>query len=125
MERISWALAALLLMLPGAALACDNPLDACDREVAGAFPLVGSAPVTVFVPDGESEAVHRAGRALAQDIGRVGGSAEYRRGARRAACPAAYRCTVCGAELTMRMVNAREDKPPRHCREDMIPVWRP
>lgn len=36
-----------------------------------------------------------------------------------------YRCTVCGAELTMRMVNSREDKPPRHCREDMIPVWRP
>ncbi len=36
-----------------------------------------------------------------------------------------YRCTVCGAELTMRMVNVAEDKPPRHCREDMIPVWRP
>ena len=36
-----------------------------------------------------------------------------------------YRCTVCGAELTMRMVNVVEDKPPRHCREDMEPVWRP
>lgn len=36
-----------------------------------------------------------------------------------------YRCTVCGAELTMRMVNLQEDKPPRHCREDMVPVWRP
>jgi hypothetical protein len=36
-----------------------------------------------------------------------------------------YRCTVCGAELTMRMVNVSEDKPPRHCREDMVPVWRP
>jgi hypothetical protein len=36
-----------------------------------------------------------------------------------------YRCTVCGAELTMRVVNVREDKPPRHCREEMIPVWRP
>jgi hypothetical protein len=36
-----------------------------------------------------------------------------------------YRCTVCGAELTMRMVNVAEDKPPRHCREDMVPVWRP
>ena len=36
-----------------------------------------------------------------------------------------YRCTVCGAELTMRMVNVGEDKPPRHCREDMVPVWRP
>jgi hypothetical protein len=36
-----------------------------------------------------------------------------------------YRCTICGAELTMRMVNLAEDKPPRHCREDMEPVWRP
>lgn len=36
-----------------------------------------------------------------------------------------YRCTVCGAELTMRMVNVAEDKAPRHCREDMVPVWRP
>lgn len=36
-----------------------------------------------------------------------------------------YRCSVCGAELTMRAVNANEDAPPRHCREDMIPVWRP
>jgi hypothetical protein len=36
-----------------------------------------------------------------------------------------YRCTVCGAELTMRMVNVVEDRPPRHCREDMTPVWRP
>lgn len=36
-----------------------------------------------------------------------------------------YRCTVCGAELTMRMVNVVEDKAPRHCREDMVPVWRP
>jgi hypothetical protein len=36
-----------------------------------------------------------------------------------------YRCTVCGAELTMRVMNIREDKPPRHCREEMVPVWRP
>jgi hypothetical protein len=36
-----------------------------------------------------------------------------------------YRCTLCGAELTMRMVNVAEDKPPRHCREEMVPVWRP
>ncbi len=36
-----------------------------------------------------------------------------------------YRCTVCGAELTMTAVNLAEDKPPRHCREDMVPVWRP
>ncbi|HEX6945943.1 MAG TPA: hypothetical protein VF246_01145 [Acidimicrobiia bacterium] len=36
-----------------------------------------------------------------------------------------YRCTVCGAEVTMRMVNPAEDKPPKHCREEMVPVWRP
>lgn len=36
-----------------------------------------------------------------------------------------YRCTVCGAELTMRAVNPAEDKPPKHCREEMVPVWRP
>jgi len=36
-----------------------------------------------------------------------------------------YKCSVCGAELTMRAVNIQEDKPPRHCREEMDPVWRP
>lgn len=36
-----------------------------------------------------------------------------------------YKCTVCGAELTMRAINLQGDAPPRHCREDMIPVWRP
>jgi hypothetical protein len=36
-----------------------------------------------------------------------------------------YRCTVCGAELTMKAVNVQEDAAPRHCREDMVPVWRP
>ena len=36
-----------------------------------------------------------------------------------------YHCSVCGAELTMKAVNVQEDKPPRHCREDMVPVWRP
>jgi len=36
-----------------------------------------------------------------------------------------YKCTVCGAELTMRAVNPAEDKPPKHCREEMVPVWRP
>jgi hypothetical protein len=36
-----------------------------------------------------------------------------------------YKCTVCGAELTMKAVNVAEDKAPRHCREEMIPVWRP
>lgn len=36
-----------------------------------------------------------------------------------------YKCSVCGAEVTMKAVNPSEDKPPRHCREDMDPVWRP
>lgn len=36
-----------------------------------------------------------------------------------------YRCSVCGAELTMRAVNPEEDKAPKHCREEMVPVWRP
>ncbi len=36
-----------------------------------------------------------------------------------------YRCGVCGAEVTLRAVNPAEDKPPRHCREEMVPVWRP
>ncbi len=36
-----------------------------------------------------------------------------------------YTCTVCGAELTMRAVNVQDDAPPRHCREEMVAVWRP
>ena len=36
-----------------------------------------------------------------------------------------YKCSVCGAELTMKAVNPAEDKPPKHCREEMEPVWRP
>lgn len=36
-----------------------------------------------------------------------------------------YRCTVCGAEVTMKAVNPQEDKPPKHCREEMVPVWHP
>ena len=36
-----------------------------------------------------------------------------------------YKCSVCGAEVTMRAVNPAEDKPPKHCREEMDPVWRP
>ena len=35
-----------------------------------------------------------------------------------------YRCSVCGAELTLKYVNAAEFSAPRHCREDMVPVWR-
>ena len=36
-----------------------------------------------------------------------------------------YKCSVCGAELTMKTINIQEDKPPRHCREEMDPIWRP
>lgn len=36
-----------------------------------------------------------------------------------------YKCTVCGAEMTMKSRNTQDDAVPRHCREDMIPVWRP
>ena len=36
-----------------------------------------------------------------------------------------YLCTVCGAELTMHVVNVQEDGPPKHCREEMVAVWRP
>ena len=36
-----------------------------------------------------------------------------------------YKCTVCGAELTMKAINPAEDKPPKHCREEMVAVWRP
>ncbi len=36
-----------------------------------------------------------------------------------------YKCSVCGAELTMTSVNIQDDKPPKHCREEMDPVWRP
>ena len=35
-----------------------------------------------------------------------------------------YRCSVCGAELTLKYVNAAEFSAPRHCREDMVPVSR-
>ncbi len=36
-----------------------------------------------------------------------------------------YRCSVCGAEVTMTMANNVEVSNPRHCREDMVLVWRP
>ncbi len=36
-----------------------------------------------------------------------------------------YKCTVCGAELTMKSINLGQEAAPRHCREDMVPVWRP
>jgi len=36
-----------------------------------------------------------------------------------------YKCSVCGAEVTMKAINPQEDKPPRHCREEIDPAWRP
>lgn len=34
-----------------------------------------------------------------------------------------YRCTVCGAEVTMTATPGEDDPdPPRHCREDMVLV---
>jgi hypothetical protein len=36
-----------------------------------------------------------------------------------------FRCSVCGTEITMRVANAREQTAPKHCREEMDPVWRP
>ncbi len=36
-----------------------------------------------------------------------------------------YKCTVCGAELTMTAHNVREVTAPKHCREEMVAVWRP
>jgi hypothetical protein len=36
-----------------------------------------------------------------------------------------YRCSVCGTEITLRVANLAESSPPKHCREEMVPVWRP
>lgn len=36
-----------------------------------------------------------------------------------------YRCSVCGTEVTVRVVSVTETAPPKHCREEMDPVWRP
>ena len=36
-----------------------------------------------------------------------------------------YRCTLCGTELTVRVASVSETAAPRHCREDMVAVWRP
>ena len=33
-----------------------------------------------------------------------------------------YRCTICGTEVTMTVQNEAEATPPKHCREEMIPV---
>jgi hypothetical protein len=33
-----------------------------------------------------------------------------------------YRCTVCGAEVTMTAAQGEDPEAPRHCREDMVLV---
>lgn len=33
-----------------------------------------------------------------------------------------YRCSVCGMQLTITHAQGEETEPPRHCREDMLPV---
>jgi hypothetical protein len=33
-----------------------------------------------------------------------------------------FRCQVCGAEVTMTAAHDDDPDPPRHCREDMLPV---
>lgn len=36
-----------------------------------------------------------------------------------------FRCSVCGTEVALRVANVNEAAPPKHCREEMVPVWRP
>lgn len=36
-----------------------------------------------------------------------------------------FRCTICGTEVTMTVKNVTEEAAPKHCREEMIHVWRP
>ncbi|HHC07582.1 MAG TPA: hypothetical protein ENK55_02550 [Actinobacteria bacterium] len=33
-----------------------------------------------------------------------------------------YRCTVCGMRLTVTMAQEAASDPPKHCREEMVPV---
>lgn len=36
-----------------------------------------------------------------------------------------YRCQVCGTEVVMTMTNVEKMGELRHCREEMVLVWRP
>jgi hypothetical protein len=36
-----------------------------------------------------------------------------------------FRCSLCGTEVTLKVVNPAEMTPPKHCREEMVAVWRP
>jgi hypothetical protein len=33
-----------------------------------------------------------------------------------------YLCTVCGMQLTVTYAQGGDPEPPRHCREDMVPI---
>ncbi len=35
---------------------------------------------------------------------------------------ASYRCSVCGMRLTVTEAQGGDVKPPRHCREEMVPL---
>ncbi|MBR0552281.1 glycosyl hydrolase 115 family protein [Stakelama marina] len=67
--------AALLLLAPVVARACDTPVSACEDESTGALQLVGGdAPVTVMVSAGEDRGVLHAVSDLRGDIASVGGA---------------------------------------------------
>ena len=36
-----------------------------------------------------------------------------------------YRCEVCGTELVVHTASRTETDAPKHCREEMTPIWRP
>jgi hypothetical protein len=36
-----------------------------------------------------------------------------------------YKCSVCGMRLTVTHAQSEDIEAPRHCREDMDPVWEP
>lgn len=36
-----------------------------------------------------------------------------------------YKCAVCGLRLTVTHAQSDDIEAPRHCREDMDPVWEP
>lgn len=71
----AWWLASALFA-SGAALACDTPATICERPTRGDFALLdGGVPATVLVDAGADSAVRRVAASLAEDLGRVGGSA--------------------------------------------------
>jgi hypothetical protein len=71
---IARLLAAALMLVPGAAWACEAPVSACERATPDALSLIAPGQrLTVAVAPGETPAVRRAARDLAADIAAVGG----------------------------------------------------